>query len=423
MRYLILLSFLLVGCQVLDPNDHYEANQLSLEQQKFAERREILKQEAEGNSLEEKAVFFETKIKKNMPMGLAMIPKYYGEKVGDELRVDLNCHLLAAMAFKYDVTKDEKDLAFVKKLFHSFIQVDEANGMDGYLPVKVRYDEEKTLILNNECHENVYVQLFFAYQIVYDKVPQLREDVKDHLKIIFKHFMKNNFTLHDQNDVEVPYSDLKPNSWQVYNNRRLSMISMIDLGRRCFGGDLRAELELIYLQLEQLSYPYFVQKQAYRSFGLEFPTHSSSWLNYLKIYNGYTASRSDFYKKSFENLEKFYSNQNNPFSKLIGLGIGAYELDEVDGIVRKNLESFPLDLRQFPTLGSLDTASKMGSFVKLEARNEATAFVPIYARPYKSIEWKHNQLRLDGNFNSTGNKCFTGVDYLIVYWMWRSFKK
>ena len=423
MRYLILLSFFFSACQVIDPVDQYEAKQLKSEQDQFLERQVRLKKEAESHGLEEKAAYFETNIKQRLPAGLAMIPKIYSESGVQELRVDLNCHLLAAMAFKYDVTRDEKDLEFIKKLFNSFIQVDAANGMDGYLPVKVKYDDERTQILNNECHENVYVQLFFAYQIVYDKVPQLREEIRQHLEVIFRHFMKNNFTLHDQHDQEVPYSDLSPNAWQIYNNRRLSMISMIDLGRRCFGGELRAELELIYLQLLKLSYPYFVQRQTYRSFGLEFPTHSSSWLNYLKTYNGYNASGSSFYKKTFQNLEKFYRGQNNPFSQLIGVKMELYDLEYVSVVVKQSLESFPLDLRQLPTFGSMNRDHKLGRYVKLKAQNESRDFVPVYARPLESIEWKHNQLRLDGNFNSQGTKTFTGVDYLIVYWMWQSLKK
>ncbi|WDE97036.1 hypothetical protein PQO03_03575 [Lentisphaera profundi] len=420
MRFILVLFIFLTSCQFIEPQAVYEEDQLNAEHQSFVERRARLKQESEEHTLEEKAVFFENKIKKNMPLGLAMIPKYYGEKVGDELRVDLNCHLLAAMAFKYDVTKNKEDLEFVEKLFHSFIQVDEANGMDGYLPVKVRYNEERAEILNNECHENVYVQLFFAYQIVYDKVPSLRKDVTQHLEMIFRHFMKNDFTLYDQNNEEVPYSDLSPNAWQVYNNRRLSLISMLDLGRRCFGGDLRAELELVYLKVLNLSYPYFIQRQAYRSFGLEFPTHSSSWLNYIKLYNGYKASEEKYYLKTFENLEKFYKAQINPFGQLIGLEMGLYKQEDVDLIIKKNLESFPLDLRQYPSLGSIDTKSFRGSYVKLKSREESTTFVPVYARPFESIEWKHNQLRLDGNFHSKGEKCYTGVDYLILYWMWKS---
>ena len=109
------LIFLLFSCKNINPEEFYTEDELELKANKFQERRARLKRQSENHNLEQKALFFEAVIKDNFPDSLAIIPKFYGEKVGHLYRVDLNAHLLAAMAFKYKCTNDRADFDLIIK--------------------------------------------------------------------------------------------------------------------------------------------------------------------------------------------------------------------------------------------------------------------------------------------------------------------
>ena len=181
---------------------------------------------------------------------------------------------------------------------------------------------------------------------------------------------------------------------------------------------LKVTEDLIY----QKGYPEDILDLTFNFVRLEFPTHSSSWLNILKIYNGCLSSGKDMYKKAFTQLMQNYQDEHNPFFELIGHAISG---ESPSPEIKKILKTFPKTLTNQEVINTQSYQGKIicGDYVKLKGTYESLEPLPIYQRPLNNYLWKRNQMTLDGNFKSSGDKAFTGIDFLQAYWMMRALEK
>ena len=84
---------------------------------------------------------------------------------------------------------------------------------------------------------------------------------------------------------------------------------------------------------------------------------------------------------------------------------------------RAMLDAFPLEKRKLgPPASSADRPARLlpGRKWKVLARE----IVPIEARPASSFEWKSSPYRLHAR--SSPNTQYTGLDYLVAYWLYAS---
>ncbi|MCH2206225.1 MAG: hypothetical protein MK132_10190 [Lentisphaerales bacterium] len=425
MKYLLLTHLLLLtSCSFYEVSDYYSEEEIHQRAILSSKHTEALKMEAEKYTLEEKALHFEKILTQSMHPKLKFLPKIIHPDQKNSLRIDTTLLFLSALAFKYGVTQNEKDKLLIEQIIDAMWSADESNGLDGYLPYKIAIHNDQIKILTNETHENVYAQFFFAYLNILKYVDDtvIKQKIKKHTTLIAAHFLKDNFTLHDNLGAEVPYSDLSPSS-SSFNNRRLSLLALIDSLQSIVEdpttqNQLKVTEDLIY----QKGYPEDILDLTFNFVRLEFPTHSSSWLNILKIYNGCLSSGKDMYKKAFTQLMQNYQDEHNPFFELIGHAISG---ESPSPEIKKILKTFPKTLTNQEVINTQSYQGKIicGDYVKLKGTYESLEPLPIYQRPLNNYLWKRNQMTLDGNFKSSGDKAFTGIDFLQAYWMMRALEK
>ena len=426
------ICLLSTACSTSTVEDFYSEEEIIIAVDHWQLQQTRLQTQAESTSLREKAAHFEKLLYQNMHHKIKLIPKVYMAGKPGPLRLDMSALLLATLACKYHVLKDPADKQLINSLVDNIISADAANGYDGFLPYKVRIVKGHLEVVTNETHANVYAQLFFAYYnvIYFVKDKGISEKIRRHLRLIIWHFVSHNFVLYDQRGKEAKYSDLSPSRWAVLHNRQLSLLSLLDFALFALdkGEDhfLLQEISATRTRVIDMGYGLAIQNLHYSFLGIELPTHSSSWLNFLKMYTGSSSSKDPIYAQAYHSLNRHYDDEQNPFFQLIGLYITPQgNLEEKLACIRKTLATFPLDLNRQTVINSRDEniIQVQGNYVKLQRIMEASTALPMYRRALNSYEWKRNQKRLDGNFMSSGNIRFSGIDYLQVYWMLRAFEK
>ncbi|MCM8536087.1 MAG: hypothetical protein NE334_09140 [Lentisphaeraceae bacterium] len=416
----LIIVVLLTSCHSYDVHDHYDKSEL-LERIKISdEGTERLRLEAESKSLSEKATYFESKILKEIHPKYKFVPKHYYSDRKDQLRTDMTSHLLAALAFKYGVTKSSQDLKLIEDMVDTFIAADKTNGYDGFLPYKVMVKDGSLVATDNETHENIYVQLFFAYVIILRNVEDenVLQKVKSHSETILKHFAKQDFVLYTHEGEEADYSDLSLTRYSLYKNRKLSLLSLLDYGLLVLDdGSLKTKLLMTRKEAEDLGYEETVLSLHTAFLNREFPTHSSSWLNFLKIYNGWHSSGNEIYKKAFMSLYENYEDERNPFLELMKASLFDSSIHES---VESILSSFPLTLTSREVINSPSFKdAEFGNYVKIKRHRETQEILPVYQRPLNNFLWKRNPMIVDGNFESSGQTTYSGIDFLQAYWFMR----
>ena len=86
------------------------------------------------------------------------------------------------------------------------------------------------------------------------------------------------------------------------------------------------------------------------------------------------------------------------------------------------LQSFPIELDNREIISSYDADVDLALFPRITKNYieaESVEALPIYRRPLKYFEWKENQRRIDGNWEGKGNILFSGLDYLLLYSMYK----
>jgi len=420
---LILLIFLLSSCETKSVYKHHgsssiEANFLK-SQQVLSNRKALLNE----TTLDQKADLFEKYILKRMHPKYMLAPKLYIEGKPGKLRMDMTALFLSALAYKFACSKAPQDKLKIIKSIESIIEADRSNGLDGFIPYQMTIKNDKIQSFRNDTHINVYTQLLFAY------IPLLKlsndEDIKnkvlEHLDLIIKHLQRTNFQLVDHLGKEIEYSDLSPSRFTLQTNRQQLLLVFVDLALKYkLGKNIQKTRSLI----KDYGYENDIQSMHFKFLNLEFPTHSSSWLNLMNSYIGYHIDNAEYFKNAYLSLYHHYEDEKN---LLFILMLESMQADKENLIqAEKILNEFPANPTNHEVINSLDEnldIIKNAPFVKLKRELEVKEPLPIYKRPMRSFEWKLNQMRVDGNFKSKGQFTYTGIDYLIAYWMLKWLQK
>jgi len=397
---------------------------------------EHLREQAASYNLEEKALYFERTLLENLHPEIKLSPLVFSKGKPGVLRMDMSALMLAMLATKYHVLQKDEDKALISKIIDNIITADVTNGYDGFVPFKFKVKNDTLEVVSNNTHANIYVQLFFAYYQVlfYVDDENIQKQVKQHLRLILWHFIQKNYVLYDHDGGKAKYSDLSPRSLTIHHNRQLSLLSLLDFG--LFALDRHPNTDRVLVakmistrkQIIDLGYGDSISNLHLQFMGIELPTHSSTWLNFLKIYTGSGSSNDPLYKRAYRSLYHHYADERNPWFELIGLCVMKPSPDEVAKTVariKSILATYPLDLTDHEVINSKNAnIIKADSYhIKLKRIIETVEPLPIYQRPLNHYEWKTNQMRLDGNFHSKGQRRYTGIDYMQLYWLMRIVEK
>ena len=412
---LILLS----SCKTKSVLNYYEVDTLEsrhIHSQNIIKNRKSLIAET---SLEQKADFFEKYILKRMHPTHKLAPKLYIDDKPGKLRMDMTALFLSSLAFKYAVTKDSKDKIKIINILQSIVNADKSNGLDGFIPYQMTIKDDKIFSSRNDTHINVYTQLLFAYipLLEFSHDLDIRSLVFEHLKLIVNHLQKSNFTLVDHEGNEIDYSDLSPSRFTLQTNRQQLLLVITDLALKHGLGN---NMQKLRDTLTDYGYEEDIQSMHFKFLNLEFPTHSSSWLNLTNSFIGYHINHAEYFKSSFKNLHKHYEDEQNLLYLLMWQSMSK-ETKSLD-FAKVALGNFPVNPTSHEIINSTRKDIELvsnASYVKLKRELEVSSPLPVYQRPMRSFEWKLNQMRVDGNFKSQGTLNYTGIDYLVAYWMFR----
>ncbi|MCM8528390.1 MAG: hypothetical protein NE327_17840 [Lentisphaeraceae bacterium] len=422
--FVYICIFLLVGCETKSVYNHYSEDAARIkaaQSEKIIQNRQAILQNV---SLLEKAEYFEKFILKKMHPTHRFSPKLYSKGIPGKLRMDMTGLFLSALVFKYLATEEEKTKKEILKILESIYHADESNGLDGFIPYKVKIENDKLITSSNETHINVYTQLLFAYIpiITYLEDKEIKDKTLRHLKLILNHLQKENFTLVDHLGKEVEYSDLSPKFFSIQRNRKQMLLVFLDLAlKHNILPEKQETLSELRNDLSENGYEEDILNLQVKFLNLEFPTHSSSWLNLKNSFIGYHIDHQDYYRKAFTNLFDKYRDEENLLFILMEESMKKTP-DVSKEYIESKLAEFPQNPTNHEIINSfnpnIDTLEN-APYTKLKRELEVKKALPYYQRPMRSFEWKLNQMRVDGNFKSTGNYQYTGIDYLTAYWMYR----
>ncbi len=424
---------LMAGCRTVSVHDHHTP--ASLESAVHASHSVVIRRrrQAASMSLADKAAYFEQRVVRKMPPGVALVPRSYAPSPGTLGHLEMSAHLLSALAFKYAVTKEPQTAELAARMVAGIIAMDRADGFDGYVPrvVVVRRKGLKTAAVTT--HANAYVQLFFAYLVAYDLIgiERLRTLVRTHLRAIAKHLLQHDFVLQNGAGETMPFSDMSPGGWRLQRSQRLRLLVFLDVFAHCLPADDAVGQEVLRYRKEVLrkyDYERTIQRLQVSPLGMKWPTASSDWLNLMGLYCGIRTTGAAYCRTAFETLFRGCANQRNPFFSLLYLTAAKpkrTEAAELEADAVWYLSTFPLELDDREIINSVDGGiiCRPGPYVKLRRVQESIAPLPVYRRPLTSYEWKRNQLRVDGNFGRRGEVSFTGVDFLQAYWLLRYYQQ
>jgi hypothetical protein len=419
--YLLLTIIMLVpsGCNYLTmPSTHFKDGQTRHTQsdQLIAKR----KQQAQHHTLSEKALIFESQI---FTTYKAKAHYLFGKEIkkNRKLKIDIEstASVLNAMSAKYGVTGDEKDLQKIYDILTSITTFDAHNTLDGYLPCVAEGNSLK--IIDNHTHSNAYTQLLAAYLTVAKVtddtlvVAQLQKQARR----IANYFINNNFKMRDQHDLLISHSDISPNIFKSSRSRILDLLAICETLNYILpeSTDINNALDKVLKIARQCGYHHKIQALSIQLFDIHIPTHSSDWLNMMRLYILCEISDKKAYHHAFSKLYKEQEDEFNPLFIILA------QDHQASPYVKQYLDSFPTVLTNQEVMPHKKIKlKKWPPYVKNKRIVEAKIPVPIYQRPLSTYEWKRNPYRVSGNHHRKGEKSYSGIDFLEAYWLGRYHK-
>ncbi|MBT4989607.1 MAG: hypothetical protein HOM96_03630 [Rickettsiales bacterium] len=319
---------------------------------------------------------------------------------------------------------DNDDLEqLIYNIVVDIIEIDKLNGLDGYLPRSVSFDKDlnQLVIVPDEIHSNSYSIIMLGYYMAYNssKSMKVRDLISGHVSMIAKYYLDNDLVLRDDKGNEVRVSNLN----KRHLSRELDALVIFEIGKKLTKDPkLQLKFEAIVDELKAKGYNKKHKILHLTLLNFEIPSHSSNWLNMLRLYILAKATDEKIYENHFVKLYNILEDEHNPFFDVLYMDL-FNQLDEVKmQRISFYLQSFPIELDNREIISSYDADVDLALFPRITKNYieaESVEALPIYRRPLKYFEWKENQRRIDGNWEGKGNILFSGLDYLLLYSMYK----
>ncbi len=315
----------------------------------------------------------------------------------------------------------------IYNLILDIYKMDKVNGFDGFLPKNVSFDPvlNQLKLEEGEIHSNNYSVLMFAYSSVYQNTenPKIRSLVSDHVTMIAKRYIENDLKLLDDKGKEVDVSNLRTRHF----SRELDALVVFEVAAKLAHDKKdQGQFELLVNNLIGKKYIRYKKKVHFKLFNFQIPSHSSNWLNLLRLYTLADLTNKKVYLRNFDKLYDVLSTENNPFFDALYMNLHDTVSPTKISDIKYYLETFPITFDNSEIISSYLEDINLESvprYTKNSQEAEVKFPLPIYQRPMVYFEWKANQRRVDGNFNQNGNIEFSGLDFLVLYSMYQNFVK
>ena len=357
--------------------------------------------EALSKGLREKATTFEARVRENFMTREGLVCRLPGSH-GD---LEITAHYLAAMAMKAGASQDAAGHVGAHCAFKGKQSLEDSCGHPGYIP---RY-----LASDDPVHANSYTQLYFGLVMAHRYCPELRREVVALSDRMARYLLDNQLRLvHPKTGDMDPYSDLQPRSVEMSRSRVLDSLVFLDAASYLTKDEaIRSELRIWKARAIDFDYPYRIHFSHVELPGIKLPSHASDWLNMMRLYTLVQVNEDYDYSKA---LDRLYRAQDREHNALFAAMMGDHEEAEL------SLAGFPvnLDNREMMNSPLPGVAEKwFPPMVKNKVIREGKEPLPVYRRPLSHNEWKRNPYRLDGNIGETGARHYSGLDYLLAYWL------
>lgn len=331
-------------------------------------------------------------------------------------------HYLAAEAFRYKATASPEALANVKAAITGIKALSDVTGYNllarCMVPLSSPYAQS---IMMEEQHNGIYINssaqefwvgktsrdqysgVFFGLAVAYDMVSDVgvRTSIKDEVTLLLDYLRGHNWTPADPNGVPSTTFLIRPDQ----------ELSLLQVGRHVnpdhYSG-IGYDVDKVTLAAGVIA-----------PIALEVTDNNSYFkfnLDYINLYNLIrlegSGSFKDIYSQAYSVLRNHTKDQQNAFFNMIDRALNgasatrdAETISMLDAWLQRPKRDVPVDLRA--KLSSCNTPE------------EACSPVPVALRPSTDFLWQRNPFMLVGT--GSGSTESAGIDYILPYWMARSY--
>ena len=399
-------------------------------------------------SLVEKAMQLEALIQKRhltpdglLAYGIGLASPTSEEVTGmafSDMAIWSGCYV-AAQAFRYAVTGDLDAKEQVRKSIAGLHLLQTVTGKPGLLARGVKRWDEKNPEAGPEWHRRSgsfsdYQWLgdvsadqvdgvIFGYAVAYDLVDDetLRQSIMAHVAAVADHIIGHGMTIQDVDGERTKHGDLTAGLFSEPLNALIALAVV------------KAAYHMTKDEKYQQQYLDLVHRQGYhkRAVRARDPwwemftgmNHSDNNLAFLAYYTLLRYEENPqllrYYLKSLNRAWKVVQEEGNPLFTFIYFALSSTQTrdERVMNQALETLRLFPTDRRNHRVVNSTKPDVCISFRRDRFERKQACRPLPMDLRPADVFEWKENPRRLDGD--GEGHLEFSGVDYLLPYWMGR----
>jgi hypothetical protein len=399
-------------------------------------------------SLTEKAVQLELLIQKRhltpeglLAYGISLATPEAEDITGmafSDMAIWSGCYV-AAEAFRYAVTGDPVVKEQGRKSVEGLHLLQNVTGKPGLLARGVKQWDEKNPEVGRDWHRgaglfshyqwlgDVSVDqvdgVIFGYAVAYDLVGDevLRQSIRIHVAAIADHIIDHGMTIQDVDNERTKHGDLTAGFFSEPLNALIALAVV------------KAAHHMTKDERYQQYYLHLVHEEGYhkRAVKARDPwweiftgvNHSDNNLAFLAYYTLLRYEKDPlllgYYLKSLNRAWNVVREEGNPLFTFIYYALSPTQnrdrrvLDQA----LETLRLFPVERRNYRVVNSRGSNLCISLRRDRFGRKQACQPVPMNRRPADVFEWKENPYRLDEG--GEGNLEFSGVDYLLPYWMGR----
>ncbi len=337
---------------------------------------------------------------------------------GPDIRdIQTTAHFLAAISMKYGVLPTPETAQLALEIIEDIIAADALDGLDGRLSAYCDITDGLPKP-GGTLTANGHTQLFFGYVTAWRMIhdPRIRETIQSHVTLIAQRYIDDGFILKAPSGHALPYSDVRATRWQASRSRRLDSLVFQETAL-LFVDDETIREHILQLQKKAVRAGYLGSiKRLHVSFlNVKLPSHATDWLNVLRLFTLAQASGSPEYRIA---LSKLYRTQRKEMNPLFN-SMSAIISGSASAATNILLDTFPLTLNNRPVYNRDVPRRIVPRLVKSEWFVEARDPLPIYRRQLRAHNWKANPYAITAEPVSESTFRYSGVDYLLAYWMHR----